>query len=133
VVAVVCSNDIEFVRSLGDQDIWDGQSRDFEDARNKVDAIVDTVGGDIQERSLRFLKPDGILVTIVSTNRPPAGCDLSSSMLRSLPNASIIFQNCWTAGTYSLRSGPYYPWQISASLMRCLLALRISVERLCSN
>jgi NADPH:quinone reductase-like Zn-dependent oxidoreductase len=31
-----------------------------------VDVVLDTVGGDIQQRSLGVLKPDGILVSVVS-------------------------------------------------------------------
>jgi NADPH:quinone reductase-like Zn-dependent oxidoreductase len=68
VVAIVRSKDVEFARSLGAKDIWDYESRDFEDTRYAVDAIIDTVGGDTQEHSFRFLKSDGILVSVVSTN-----------------------------------------------------------------
>jgi len=32
----------------------------------EVDAVLDTVGGDTQHRSLRVLKPGGILVSVVS-------------------------------------------------------------------
>jgi NADPH:quinone reductase-like Zn-dependent oxidoreductase len=31
-----------------------------------MDVVLDTVGGDIQQRSLGVLKPDGILVSVVS-------------------------------------------------------------------
>jgi len=33
---------------------------------NGVDIVLDTVGGETQERSLRVLKPGGILVSVVS-------------------------------------------------------------------
>jgi NADPH:quinone reductase-like Zn-dependent oxidoreductase len=45
----------------------------FEDAVPPVDAVLDTVGGDTQHRSFRVLKPGGILVSVISPPRQPAG------------------------------------------------------------
>jgi NADPH:quinone reductase-like Zn-dependent oxidoreductase len=41
----------------------------FEDVVPPVDAVLDTVGGETQQRSFRALKPGGILVSVIS---PPA-------------------------------------------------------------
>jgi NADPH:quinone reductase-like Zn-dependent oxidoreductase len=38
----------------------------FEESLNGVDIVLDTVGGETQERSLRVLKSGGILVSVVS-------------------------------------------------------------------
>jgi NADPH:quinone reductase-like Zn-dependent oxidoreductase len=38
-----------------------------------MDVVVDTVGGDIIERSLRVLRPGGILVTVAGRLAPEAG------------------------------------------------------------
>ena len=38
----------------------------FEHSVSGVDVVLDTVGGDTQERSLGVLKPGGILVSVVS-------------------------------------------------------------------
>ena len=38
----------------------------FEESLTGVDVVLDTVGGDTQQRSLRVLKPGGILVSVVS-------------------------------------------------------------------
>jgi NADPH:quinone reductase-like Zn-dependent oxidoreductase len=44
----------------------DYKSERFEESLTGVDVVVDTVGGDTQHRSLRVLKPGGILVSVVS-------------------------------------------------------------------
>jgi NADPH:quinone reductase-like Zn-dependent oxidoreductase len=41
-------------------------ARVFEDSVTDVDVVLDTVGGETQQRSLRVLKPGGILVSVVS-------------------------------------------------------------------
>ncbi len=66
VVATAASNDLEYVRSLGAEKIADYQKERFEESLTGVDVVLDTVGGDTQQRSLQVLKPGGILVSVVS-------------------------------------------------------------------
>jgi NADPH:quinone reductase-like Zn-dependent oxidoreductase len=57
---------------LGDLDVdqaVDYSTTRFEDVVSDVDVVLDTVGGDTQERSWSVLKPGGILV---STVQPPS-------------------------------------------------------------
>src|SRR2546428_8264510 len=42
------------------------RQRSRRDSVTTVDVVLDTVGGDTQQRSLRVLKPGGILVSVVS-------------------------------------------------------------------
>jgi NADPH:quinone reductase-like Zn-dependent oxidoreductase len=72
VIATASTRDLEFVKSLGANTVVDFQRTRFEDAVAAVDIVLDTVGGEIRERSLRVLKPNGLLVTVVSPP-PPAG------------------------------------------------------------
>jgi len=58
-----------YLRKLGVDQIIDYQTVRFEDAVEPVDLILDTMGGETQERSWKVLKPGGILVSIVS---PPS-------------------------------------------------------------
>src|SRR5206468_9451707 len=55
-----------YVRGLGADTVVDSKAERFEDSVTAVDVVLDTVGGDTQQRSLRVLKPDGILVSVVS-------------------------------------------------------------------
>ena len=66
VVATAASADMDYVSLLGAERVLDYRSERFEESLSGVDVVLDTVGGDTQERSLRVLKPGGILVSVVS-------------------------------------------------------------------
>ncbi len=65
-VATAASADLDYVRGLGAERVVDYEKERFEESLNGVDIVLDTVGGETQERSLRVLKPGGILVSVVS-------------------------------------------------------------------
>jgi NADPH:quinone reductase-like Zn-dependent oxidoreductase len=79
VIAVVGSQDVEFVRSLGATDVIDYRVADFADDVRPVDVVIDTVGGNARDRAFGVLKPGGILVTVVSTEFMPARSDVRSA------------------------------------------------------
>jgi NADPH:quinone reductase-like Zn-dependent oxidoreductase len=66
VFATAASADLEYVRTLGAERVVDYKKDRFDECMNGLDAVLDTVGGETQQRSLRVLKPNGILVSIVS-------------------------------------------------------------------
>jgi NADPH:quinone reductase-like Zn-dependent oxidoreductase len=66
VVATAGSADLDYIRGLGAERVVDYQTERFEESVAGVDAVLDTVGGDTQQGSLRVLKPGGILVSVVS-------------------------------------------------------------------
>jgi NADPH:quinone reductase-like Zn-dependent oxidoreductase len=51
---------------LGAEKVLDYKKERFEESVTGVDVVLDTVGGDTQQRSLQVLKPGGILVSVVS-------------------------------------------------------------------
>jgi NADPH:quinone reductase-like Zn-dependent oxidoreductase len=66
VVATAQSNDVAYVRTLGADAVIDvGDSR-FEDELTDVDVVLDTIGGDTQDRSFAILKRGGIMVSSVT-------------------------------------------------------------------
>lgn len=65
-IAVVRAKDVDYVRSLGATEVVDNGIADFAEAARRVDAVIDTVGGESREHAFRVLKPGGILVTVVS-------------------------------------------------------------------
>ena len=67
VIATAAAGDRDYVRSLGAETVMEYRTEKFEDSLTGVDVVLDTVGGDTQQRSLRVLKPGGILVSVVST------------------------------------------------------------------
>jgi len=66
VIATAAPADLAYVLSLGAKRVVDYEKERFEDSVGGVDVVLDTVGGDTQRRSLRVLKPGGILVSVVS-------------------------------------------------------------------
>ncbi len=66
VIGHAASVDLEYVRRLGAERVVDYQTEQFEELLSGVDIVLDTIGGDTQERSLRVLKPGGIIVSVVS-------------------------------------------------------------------
>ena len=66
VIATAASNDLEYVRGLGAERVLDYHKERFDASVTGVDVVLDTIGGDTQQRSFRVLKPGGILVSSVS-------------------------------------------------------------------
>jgi NADPH:quinone reductase-like Zn-dependent oxidoreductase len=66
VLATAAAGDRDYVRSLGAETVTDYRTERFEESLTGVDVVLDTVGGDTQQMSLRVLKPGGILVSVVS-------------------------------------------------------------------
>jgi NADPH:quinone reductase-like Zn-dependent oxidoreductase len=60
-----------YVRKLGADEVIDYRSQDFTKIVKGVDAVFDTVGGDVTERSFAVLKPGGRLASIAVGMTPP--------------------------------------------------------------
>jgi NADPH:quinone reductase-like Zn-dependent oxidoreductase len=60
------SSDLDYVRGLGAERAVEYKRGRLEKSFADLDVVPDTVGGDTQLRSLRLLKPGGILVSAVS-------------------------------------------------------------------
>ncbi|AMR29381.1 hypothetical protein A0257_21295 [Hymenobacter psoromatis] len=69
VIATASGSDLDFVRSLGADEVLDYRATPFETVVHDVDVVFDLVGGDVQQRSFGVLKPGGYLVAV---NQPPS-------------------------------------------------------------
>jgi NADPH:quinone reductase-like Zn-dependent oxidoreductase len=69
VIATASTANVDFVRSLGADEVIDYTSVKVEDAVHDVDVVFDTVGGEVTAQSWSALKPGGILVTAVGSAR----------------------------------------------------------------
>src|SRR6478672_5446365 len=69
VIGTASSKNQAFLGELGVDKAVDYQKTRFEDAVRDVDVVLDTVGGETQERSFKVLKKGGILVSLV---QPPS-------------------------------------------------------------
>ena len=67
VIGTAAADDLRRVRELGAARAIDAHGAPFEEAMGgEVDAVIDLVGGEAQERSIAVLKPGGVLVSAVS-------------------------------------------------------------------
>lgn len=73
VIGTASAGNLEFVRSLGAESVIDYNAAPFEEIVHDLDVVVDTVGGDIPERSWKVLRTDGIFVTVAARLAPEAG------------------------------------------------------------
>jgi NADPH:quinone reductase-like Zn-dependent oxidoreductase len=67
------AGNLEFIRSLGAESAIDYNAVRFETVIHDQDVVIDTVGGDIPERSWQVLRKDGIFVTVAGRLAPDAG------------------------------------------------------------
>ncbi len=68
VVATASGEGLEIARRLGADQVIDYRSERFEDKLSDIDVVLDTIGGDTQQRSFSVLRAGGYLV---STASPP--------------------------------------------------------------
>jgi NADPH:quinone reductase-like Zn-dependent oxidoreductase len=73
------------VRQLGADEVIDYRKKKFEDVVRDVDVVLDTIGGETQERSWNVLKRGGVLVSLV---QPPSAEKAAAREARGL----IVYQ-----------------------------------------
>lgn len=62
VIGTASAANADYVRALGAQEVIDYAAALFEDRVRDVDLVIDLIGGEVQLRSLRVLRPGGMLV-----------------------------------------------------------------------
>lgn len=70
VLATASASNAELVRSLGADEVIDYRTTRFEERLRDIDVVLDTIGGETQERSWQVLRKGGVLVTLVSPIPP---------------------------------------------------------------
>lgn len=72
VIATAAAGDLDFVRSLGADEVVDYQARRFEDVARDMDLVFDTQGGETQLRSFATLRKGGCLVSTLQPDEAAA-------------------------------------------------------------
>ncbi len=73
ITGTASAGNLEFVRSLGAETVIDYNATLFETVVRDVDVVIDTVGGDIPDRSWQVLHQGGVFVTIAARLVDDAG------------------------------------------------------------
>jgi NADPH:quinone reductase-like Zn-dependent oxidoreductase len=66
VVGTASAGNLEFIQSLGAEKAIDYNAAPFETVVRDLDVVIDTVGGDLPERSLKVIGPGGVLVSVAA-------------------------------------------------------------------
>ena len=69
VITTASTNNQELLRNLGADETIDYTTQEFEDVAHKIDIVLDTLGGEMQERSWLVLNKGGVLISLV---QPPS-------------------------------------------------------------
>jgi alcohol dehydrogenase len=65
IATTVSTNDKQFVKELGADEVIDYKTQSFDDLLHDYDAVFDTVGGETYTRSFKVLKKGGIIVSML--------------------------------------------------------------------
>ncbi len=85
----------DYCRSLGALAVIDYKAQDFTTAMPPCDVILDTVGGDTHQRSLKMLKPGGTVVALAAEPIPKASQkrnDVRDTMVNVRPTRERLLQ-----------------------------------------
>jgi NADPH:quinone reductase-like Zn-dependent oxidoreductase len=66
IIATAAAEDLDYVHELGADTVVDYKTERFKDVARDVDAVLDLVGGETQERSFEVLRRGGKLISAVS-------------------------------------------------------------------
>jgi NADPH:quinone reductase-like Zn-dependent oxidoreductase len=66
VIATIHGGDADYVRNLGAEQVIDTKTQDFSNFARCADVVIDTVGGNTQDRLFTLAKPGGIVVSVVA-------------------------------------------------------------------
>lgn len=70
VITTASTSKIDFVRSIGADEVIDYKTTDFTTVARDVDVVLDTLGGETAMQSVAVLRPGGHLITAVDEDRP---------------------------------------------------------------
>jgi NADPH:quinone reductase-like Zn-dependent oxidoreductase len=95
VIGTDVAPEVEQLRALGASEVLDTATTRFEDAVERVDVVIDTVGGDVQRRSFSVLERGGTMVSSVCAP------DREQALQRGVV-ASFMLVNVSSAALYQL-------------------------------
>jgi NADPH:quinone reductase-like Zn-dependent oxidoreductase len=71
VIGTASAKNESFLRELGVDQFVDYQKQPFEEIVQDVDAVLDTIGDDVEKRSWKVLRPGGVLASLVAQQLSP--------------------------------------------------------------
>lgn len=84
VITTASTHNHDYVKSLGAHEAIDYHNDDFTRIGAVCDVVLDSIGGDVQRRSLSVLKPGGRLVIIAASTKDAEGVRSDVQILRPI-------------------------------------------------
>ena len=127
VISTASTGNLDYVRSLGADEVIDYRTTDFTKAVKDVDAVFETVGGDVATRSFAVLKPGGRAAFIASGAQAPKPERSDVTALRpAVPRTRAHMERIAAL----LQSGAVRPPHVDTySLADARKALQVSADR----
>ncbi|MEU4642298.1 NADP-dependent oxidoreductase [Micromonospora sp. NPDC023814] len=92
VATTASSSKLDLVKSLGADIVIDYKKQAFETVVRDYDVVLDTVGGETLEKSLKVLKPGGIVVSVAGPPDPTFAKELGANPVVRLAMAALSFR-----------------------------------------
>ncbi len=70
VATTVSTNDVDYAKSLGADEVIDYKTEKFEEKLKDMDVVYDTVGGETLDKSFQVLKKGGVIVSMLGEPNP---------------------------------------------------------------
>ena len=113
VIATCSAGNVDYVRGLGADEVIDYNAQDFTDAVSDCDAVFETVGGDVAERSFAVLRPGGRAAFIASGLAAPEPCarrrDRAPPARAPRPASLDAYSRAGRGGRRPRAGGPHLP------------------------
>jgi NADPH:quinone reductase-like Zn-dependent oxidoreductase len=112
VTGTASAKNLDYVRSLGADDVIDYNATPFETVVHDLDVVIDTVGGDVPGRSWQVLRPGGVFVTVAAWLPEGAGQEHNVKALnasRAAPDALNQISELIEARQLKPAVGPLFP------------------------
>ena len=119
VIGTASGEDIGCVKQLGADEVIDYKNQRFEEITSGFDLILDTIGGENFVRSLKVLKPEGVIVLLPSDKKDEAEKVMQDRYIRNYyhilvhPNGREMQKIASLLGTEDLkvRIGKVFPFR----------------------
>jgi NADPH:quinone reductase-like Zn-dependent oxidoreductase len=98
IVATTTSTaNVDLVKNLGADIVIDYRKEDFEKALDNCDVVLDTLGGETMEKSIRVLRPGGHLISIAGPPDPAYAKETGSNWVLRLAMNLLSYRIRWKA------------------------------------
>jgi NADPH:quinone reductase-like Zn-dependent oxidoreductase len=105
VIGTASANNLDFLRELGADEVVDYNTTRFEETVPEVDLVIDTIGGETQQRSWKICKSGGMMLSLVEAPSAEEGTarGVRHELIGAYPDPSILGELAALASAGQLR------------------------------